>query len=219
MIRCWLIFILAVTGMVALPAVMHAQAGGDDAQQRTLITLGEWKETASGERQLLVDIIPHITQRQRELIESGFSTFSQLEIRSLGRDGELSKQTVAKINCTAKFDLWQEIFEIVRIDENPKAVTVKSFQEYARECFQPNFVDSEVLQDLTLNGGRLVASLFVDQISADKDEKIREWLIRQQSGVMQGLFSHMLGDLKLSQRIDVVIDVPRRPNAPRKKSA
>jgi hypothetical protein len=208
-----------MANLVAGPSDLQAQAGGEEAQQRTLISVGEWKEMPSGERQLLVDIIPHITQRQRDLIESGFSTFSQLEIRVLGSDGTLSEQRVAKINCTAKFDLWQEIFEIVRIDENPKAITAKSYQDYARECFQPNFVDSAMLKELAQNGGRLVASLFVDQISADKDEKIREWLIRQQSGVMQGLFSHMLGDLKLSQRIDVVIDVPKRPDAQRKKSA
>jgi hypothetical protein len=185
---------------------------------RTLISGGVWEGGQAGDH-LLVSVIPHVSQRQRDLVESGFSTFSQFELRILDDRGKLSDTVITRINCTAKFDLWQEAFEIVRLDENPKAITARSYEEYAAECFRVALWDAALLGALAERGGRLVASLFVDQISADKDAKIREWLIRQQSGVMQGLFAHMLGDLKLSQRIDVVIEVPKKSGQIKKKSA
>jgi hypothetical protein len=40
--------------------------------------------------------------------------------------------------------------------------------------------------------------------------KIKDWLIQQQSGVMQSLFSHMLGDIALHQTHVVNIRVPKR---------
>ena len=41
--------------------------------------------------------------------------------------------------------------------------------------------------------------------------RIKDWLIQQQSGVMQSLFSHMLGELTLNQSIKVRVAVPAKP--------
>jgi hypothetical protein len=46
----------------------------------------------------------------------------------------------------------------------------------------------------------------------DEASKIKDWLVKQQSGLMQGLYSHMLGDLQLGGRSEVTLDIPPRPN-------
>ena len=57
------------------------------------------------------------------------------------------------------------------------------------------------------------AVLIVKQTSFDEAQKIKDWLVQQQSGVMQSLFSHMLGELSLNQTLAVRISIPAMPDA------
>ena len=156
----------------------------------------------------------HLTPRQIKLIQSGFSTFSIIEIRDYqNRDSLDPAHLIGKVSCTVKYDTWQEDFELAQINDRMEAKTVKTYRRYADLCLRGVVVEPEVIKRFAKEGGQVVVSLYIDQIAASKAEEIKEWLIRQQSGVMQGLFSHMLGDLKSSQRIDLIVTVPSNRTA------
>ena len=84
---------------------------------------------------------------------------------------------------------------------------------------QVSLRDPAILDQLASGQRLLVASLVFDQISAQKEEKIRQWLVEQQSGVMRGLFANMLGELKLSERTDIVIEVAQNKEINKTKHA
>jgi|GEM_PF-1938741 len=153
-----------------------------------------------------IDVSAFTSKKQRELFESGLTTFSRLEVRKLGANGSLEGEPLVKINCTARYDLWRESFEVIQMLEQPKPSTAKDFEEFGKHCLQVKLEESAVQKDGGSPNG-LVATLFVDQVSVERAAKIREWLIKQQSGVMQSVFSHMLGDLKLSERVDVFVQL------------
>jgi len=171
-------------------------------------TVGTWKES-DGKRVLVIEIFPHLTPRQTSLINSGFSTFSMLTVKEAKKqDSEKAEDVLAKISCTVKFDPWQEWYDIARIDTTVQTSVAKEILKYADLCLNVRLSDGVALNNLAATGGDLIATLLLDQISVEKASEIKAWLIRQQSGVMQGLFSHMLGALKLSERIDIVVQVP-----------
>jgi hypothetical protein len=153
-----------------------------------------------------IDVSTFVSKRQRELFESGLTTFSRLEVRKLNANGSLEGEPLVKMNCTARYDLWRESFEVIQMLEQPKPSASKDFAEFSKHCLQVKLEEAVVQKDGGVPHG-LVASLFVDQVSVERAEKIREWLIKQQSGVMQSVFSHMLGDLKLSERVDVYVQL------------
>ena len=156
---------------------------------------------------LNINVIDQISEKQKKLINSGFSTYSQLKIIR-PRTPLTDERVLFKSQCTVKFDTWEEHYDLASLNENFKTMEFKEFGTYVEKCLTANIVDHTIYGQFHQNGGLVTAILQLNQISQDKSEKIREWLINQQSGVMQGLFSHMLGDLKLSEKISVEVYIP-----------
>ena len=159
----------------------------------------------------IVELSSQLTQRQQTLIQSGFSTFSVMEIRlAESADDPTPSAVLYKIACTVKYDTWQERYDLARISETVQTGIVKNFEDYAARCLTANIYDKAIVQQIQ-SGKDVVVTLRVDQISTSKATEIKEWLIRQQSGIMQGLFGHMLGELQLTERIDVKVKIPPKP--------
>ena len=163
--------------------------------------------SAAGAAELFIEFKDHLSSKQLELIKSGFATFSRLQLRVVGDSGDVSPDIIFKRDCTVRYDLWEESFDIAQIDIHPRVTTTKKFKVFLDQCLRVQLKQSKQLNELARKGGSIVASLLVDQISAQRADSIKEWLVRQQGGVMKGIFSHLLGELKLSERVDVVVKV------------
>ena len=191
--RAWVLLVALVSG----PAL---------AKGPVLVTLATWQK-ANKEPVLVVKLTEQLSKRQKDLINSGFSTHSELEVRAEGPDEE-TLQVLFNSQCTIKFDTWEEIYDIARIDKDFQTLTAKTFETYADICLTARVPGAAVIAATAAGSKAVRATLKVNQITTEKAAKIREWLIKQQSGVMQGLFSHMLGDLKLFEEINVTVQVP-----------
>ena len=177
------------------------------AKTPVLVTLASWHTGKDKAVVMHVQLTEQLSKRQKDLISSGFSTHSELEIKTFERDDQ-PEQILFRSQCTVKFDTWEEIYDIARIDTDFATVTAKSFEAYSDMCLTARVSGAALMIELAKTGGSVRATLRVNQITTEKAAKIREWLIKQQSGMMQGLFAHMLGDLKLFEEIDVVVQVP-----------
>jgi len=164
---------------------------------------------------IVVPLGDALTQKQRSMIEGGFTTVSQLSLKlPIARDDERNDADLPvfhSVRCSVKFDAWEETFDVARLDESPLTATVKAFADYGQICLNAQLQNPNLLARMALSGGVILAYLVVKQTSQEEAGKIKDWLVQQQSGVMQGLFSHMLGDLSLSQTLRVRITVPPRP--------
>jgi hypothetical protein len=159
---------------------------------------------------LRISVAESLTEQQKKLLYSGFSTFSHLEVRWL--DSDVRRSLVFISECTIKFDLWEEKFELLHFLEARKDNSLHSFQQYIDLCLQADISSQSNIAHIASQGARLEVRLDISQVSNEFANDVRSWLIQQQSGVMRGLFSHMLGDLKLSESIQTEIKAP--PLAP-----
>lgn len=179
------------------------------ATGQTPSSKGAWISKNSTEPTAIqISLADQLSPRQRELVNSGFTTISQLSLRLIDQEKRKITDSLLNLSCTIKFDLWDESYELTKIGDRISRQDVNNLKQFGDLCMTVELSDSGVVQQLAKKGGDLVATLLVDQVSAQKAQNIKQWLIRQQSGVMQNLFSHMLGNLKLTERVDVVIRVP-----------
>lgn len=158
-------------------------------------------------KKLKVDLSSALTDKQRKALSSGFSTFSQLSI-SLESDGEVILADLVNKSCTVKYDSWEEKYQITIIEEGANLTKISDFARYSKDCLTVFLTEAQKAK--LSNADAIVAKLQVEQISAEQAGKIREWIIKQQSGVIQGLFSHMLGEMTLSDSLEVRI--PLKPS-------
>jgi hypothetical protein len=163
--------------------------------------------SAAASAELIIELKDHLSSKQLELIKSGFATFSRLQLRVVGESGDVIPEIIFKRDCTVRYDLWEESFDIAQIDIHPRVTNTKNIEVFLDQCLLVQLKQSKQLNELAHKGGSIVASLLVDQISVQRADSIKEWLVRQQGGVMKGIFSHLLGELKLSERVDVVVKV------------
>lgn len=180
------------------------------------VGVGKW-HNENNQPILVVTFDKHLTKKQRNLIDSGFSTFSSLRLSRNEDDINDEKMNLFKVSCTVVYDTWQERYDLARIDDTVSTTRVKSFKDYADQCLTAKIREPELIKTLS-SGGSLFAAMQINQISISKAVEIKQWLIRQQTGVMQGLFSHMLGDLKLLEKTTVQIQIPAS-DAPNKGAA
>ena len=155
---------------------------------------------------LRINLAESLTEQQKKLLYSGFSTFSHLEVRWI--DNDVRRTLVFISECTIKFDLWEEKFALLHFLELRKENSLKSFQQYTDLCLQADISSQSNIAQIASRGARLEVRLDISQVSNEFAQDVRSWLIQQQSGVMRGLFSHMLGDLKLSESTQTVLVVP-----------
>ena len=194
-----------------LSASLPAAAQTEEA--KVVLVVARWEETQAG-TVLVIPFSDALTDKQKNMITGGFTTVSQLSVRLPGQNSGSQPGVIFNSQCSVKFDAWEETYDIVRVQsENSKPFISKDFTEYARACLTGDIKDSAVTSIFNTQGGYLQAQLTVKQTSAEEALKIKDWLIQQQSGVMQSLFSHMLGDISLHQTHVVNIRVPKRPEA------
>jgi hypothetical protein len=162
-------------------------------------------ENDKDRRILRINLAESLTERQKKLLYSGFSTFSHLEVRWI--DNDVRRTLVFISECTIKFDLWEEKFALLHFLELRKENSLKSFQQYTDLCLQADISSQSNIAQIASRGARLEVRLDISQVSNEFAQDVRSWLIQQQSGAMRGLFSHMLGDLKLSESTQTVLVV------------
>ncbi len=175
----------------------------------------QWEQNKDSKNSLRINLTESLTEQQKKLLYSGFSTFSHLEVRWL--DNDIRRTLVFISECTIKFDLWEEKFELLHFLEARKENSLKSFQQYTDLCLQADISSQSNIAQIARLGARLEVRLDISQVSNEFAQDVRSWLIQQQSGVMRGLFSHMLGDLKLSESTQTVVLVPPLNNAEKDK--
>jgi hypothetical protein len=188
------------------------QAGQSRSEdERTATTVAKWDMTGTTPV-LIINIGDLLTPAQRDIINSGFSTFTLLAIsdKKLEDSDQLPE---SKLACSVKYDTWEERYQMIRVDPPPvQTMTAKDYKTWATECLRHKLTTSPMLSRLT-NGGSLFATLQVRQSSADEGAKIKNWLVQQQSGFMQGLYAHMLGDFQFKGTIRIIIQVPAMSSA------
>lgn len=157
-----------------------------------------------------IDVFSALSVQQRKLIASGLSTFSHFEIQSRDQEGSTALLFVAE--CTLKYDLWEEKYELQQLAELSRPP--QNLNDYGELCFRAQLSSRSSLARLLEPGSTLEIRLDIAQVSASFASDIRRWLIEQQSGVMRGLFAHMLGELRLSETVRLTLKVPPPPLAP-----
>jgi hypothetical protein len=184
-------------------------------ESSVLVALARWQVKA-GRLQLVVPLSDALTPKQKSIIGGGFTTVSQLTLRQpkagVEDEDEEDMPVFYGVRCSVKFDAWEETYDVARLDEQPKTALLKEYAEYGDLCLKVEVSDPARLADYAKNGGTLLAFLVVKQTSVEEASRIKEWLVQQQSGVMQSLFSHMLGELTLNQSVRVKISIPPKPN-------
>jgi hypothetical protein len=200
------------------------------AQDATVLsTVARWELDAK-EPAIVIPLAGALTEKQKNIITGGFTTVSQLSVRLAppkleegtipdedDGDDDAPLPALYRIRCSVKFDAWEETYDVARLDESPRTGVVKEFGAYATMCLTASIrlADLEVrtlAERLPRSGGTLLVYLAIKQTSPQEAARIKDWLIQQQSGVMQGLFSHMLGELTLSQLVKVRVTVPPKPD-------
>ena len=180
------------------------QSRSDD--ERSATTLAKWDVTGTNPV-LIINIGDLLTPAQRDIINSGFSTFTLLAVSDKKLD-EHDQYPDSKLACSVKYDTWEERYQLIRVDPPPvQTLTAKDYKTWADECLRHKLTSQPMLSRLT-NGGTLFATLQVRQSSPDEGAKIKTWLVQQQSGFMQGLYAHMLGDFQFKGTIRINIQVP-----------
>lgn len=169
-----------------------------------LFAQGGWQRQA-GKLSYEFRIDDRLTAQQKKLIYSGFTTYSNLQVRMRYPDGHASLAFVSE--CTVSFDVWEEKFDLTGFLEVKTTKSLRTFEDYANTCLKAQIGNLNKISDLT--GIAFEVRLEISQVSQDFANDVRQWLIQQQSGVMRGLFAHMLGELKLSESLELVIKPPR----------
>lgn len=170
---------------------------------------GHWVMSPNGHLQAVLPLVDALTDKQRRLIDSGFSTFSQITLTTRGSDTKVTERgAIARVACTVKRDTWEEVYDISRLEPDPSGHTVKRFQEYADLCLRTTIKDPAQVSLFRTTGTMLEAQVQIEQISPQQATQLRDWLVKQQAGVMHGLFGHMLGDLAVERVAIVPVHLP-----------
>jgi hypothetical protein len=189
-------------------------------------TTAKW-DASNLYKTLDINVSDLLTPSQRDIVNSGFSTFTLFTVSENPTSAVAAQSDTAKeghqdfrLTCSVKFDTWEERYQIIRIDPAPVLNLVAlDYKTWAGECLRIKISNQETLEKLS-NGGTLSAVLQIRQSSPDEGVKIKNWLVRQQSGFMQGLYAHMLGDFQFRGLVNISVQVaPRRPLSRESKSA
>ena len=187
---------------------------GDEPKQASAVATWSMEK---GPRALDINFDDLLTIEQKEIIHSGFSTFTLLAISETKFNATDTPPQV-RLACKVKYDTWEERYQMSRIEPAPVVeLLTKNYQTWAKECLRYTLANNRIL-DKFAKGGALYAVLQIRQSSPDEGAKIKNWLVRQQSGFMQGLYAHMLGDFQFSGMTKITIQVPAYPVDDVKKS-
>ncbi len=204
---------LVLQRLLVLLTVVFIAMPSTAADDETIITIGRWT-TKNKKPRIKIALKEFLTKKQKSIINGGFTTISDFVLKKpLPDSNNTQPKSVYNVRCSVKFDAWEETYDIAKLDVSPKSKRVKKFDDYAAMCLNAEITSKKLLAQFATNGGTLIATLIVKQTSVEEAQKIKSWLIEQQSGVMAGLFSHMLGELTLHQKLQVRVSIPARPQA------
>ncbi len=178
--------------------------------------LGRWHEQ-DGRTTIVIPLGETLTPKQKSILQAGFTAVSQAALwpssQELNDSSPNAPKAYAARRCSIKFDAWAETYNITRLDGAPKSIIAKSIQDYSDSCLVLEITSSAILEALTPTGGELKATISIKQMTAEDAAKTKAWLVRQQSSLMQSLFTHMLGELDLNETEVVSVTLPPRPIA------
>lgn len=175
-------------------------------EQRSVLTNSQWV-VDEGSAGILIDVSNALTSSQQDIVNSGFSTFTLLAIRD-DKFQSVDSTPEIRVVCSVKYDTWEERYQAVRVEPAPiESFVIKDYRDWAKQCLQIKVRSPELVNKLK-SGGHLSGILQIRQSSPDESAKIKSWLVRQQSGFMQGLYAHMLGDLQFQGAVKLDIKVP-----------
>jgi hypothetical protein len=197
--RAILALILAFLSFLALTC-----PGNADTPPQAPLQVGPSFATGRIEKDggIILDVRDHLSPRQWDIISSGFTTISQVSVYLVPStpDGLPTELTTAQ--CSVKFDAWEEAFEIVMLGDDPKSTTVRNSEQFSAACLRLRIPKTLLAgKEDQIFRSRMFIRISARQASPEETEKIKGWLVKQQSGVMQSLFSHMLGEFTLSEMI------------------
>ncbi len=172
------------------------------AQYKTI--QGKWTKI-NGQQFISASFLKHIPKDQIDIIQSGFSTFTRIEANL--PKGE-SYVPLHFMDCTAIYDTWDEFFDVVKLSPKQKSKKVNSLNKYGDFCLQYLIPLSSAIKPLIGTNSKLPATVLIEQISEKQSDNIRNWLVQQQSPLIQNLFSHMLGKFKLEKQLKFAILLP-----------
>ena len=190
-----LLFLLAI-----IPINLKAE------DTRTITTTARWIKK-NGVPAMLVDLSDSLTTSQKDIANSGFSTFTLVAIN----DSKIQPRDTLpdlRVVCSVKYDTWEERYQTIRVEPLPIETTfVKDFNGWAQKCLQMT-LDSKLIVEKMSAGGTFYGIMQIRQSSPDESAKIKKWLVQQQSGFMQGLYAHMLGDFQYQGFVKLEIKIP-----------
>ena len=190
-----------------LLTISNAAAG----ESKKTLPVATWEKSSDGQV-ISIDVSSLLSGEQQEIINSGFSTFTILGL-SLRKAKNPEDTPEIRLVCRVKYDTWEEKYLTTKLDPAPTQKFVgNKIESWANQCLRYKLINREFINKLT-PGGQLYVSLQVRQSSIDEASKIKDWLVQQQSGFMQGLYSHMLGDLQLGGRSELVLEIPPIPSS------
>ena len=173
------------------------------------LKVATWGNTETSP-EIILDITTLLSPEQREIVRSGFTTFTLFSVAEK-KTSPQDASSEFRVVCKVKYDTWEERYTTTKIEPLPLGTfTGNSIESWSNQCLKYRISNPNITKNLA-SGGRLFGKLIVRQSSLDEAAKIKEWLVKQQSGLMQGLYSHMLGDMQLGGRLEVVIEVPPAP--------
>ena len=156
----------------------------------------------------------YIPKDQIDIIQSGFSTFTRIEANLPKKDATYAP--LHNMDCTAIYDTWDEVFDVVKLSPNQRSKKTNSLKDYGNFCLKYLIPLSSSIKSLIGTKQKLPATVLIEQISEKQSDNIRNWLVQQQSPLIQNLFSHMLGKFKLEKQLRFAIRLP--PTLPTKKT-
>lgn len=169
-------------------------------------TQARWDQT-HGSR-LIINVADILTPSQREIINSGFTTFSVFSVGETS-DSNGKPSPFFRLSCTVKYDTWEDRYDVHKLDPPPLASeTVKDYKSWSSMCLEIIIDDPKVLAEFE-NNGEISGMLNIRQSTPEEGAKIKNWLVKQQSGFMQGLYAHMLGNFQYQHRSPIRIVIPK----------
>lgn len=178
-----------------------------------------WERSGNG-FDLVIPLSSLLTNKQRSMIDGGFTTISDFTVAVYDGEPENIQETILwRVTCSVKFDAWDESYEVAEFKataERTRAepVILKNFEDYGSRCLTARAPLSQRLLKASQQGEKIIGHFSVHQTSMEEGQRIKDWLVKQQSGLIQSLFKHMLGELAIHQTLNVKISVPPLPTGP-----
>ncbi len=169
-----------------------------------------WQKSSDNGSFFVVDPSPYLSRKQKKLIYSGFPAYS---LMSLIVDISSTEHIVKQFSCAIEYDLWEERLTLLYSSEPPR-YAIKTSQDYFDHCLSFSLNNSPQIRTLLKGRSLLKLRVVFTQISGKTNSQITSWLVQQQSTVIKGLFSHMLGELKLEEAQEFEVVLPELTQPP-----